>query len=96
LWIGCIWLRIVYSIVCFGAPFVFILYCVVASSFCVLQTAITTVISSQKFFEISIDQANIRTNLAEIVWKGVDWIHLFKERDQWRAVLNTVMNLRVP
>jgi hypothetical protein len=27
---------------------------------------------------------------------GVDWINLAKDRDQWRAVVNTVMNLRVP
>jgi hypothetical protein len=29
-------------------------------------------------------------------WEGVDWIHLALDRDQWRAVVNTVMNLRVP
>jgi hypothetical protein len=32
----------------------------------------------------------------EIEWKGVDWIHLAQDRDQRRAVVNTVMNLRVP
>jgi hypothetical protein len=35
-------------------------------------------------------------DLTEIVWEGVDWIHLAQDRDQWRAVVNTVMNLRVP
>jgi hypothetical protein len=39
---------------------------------------------------------NIRIDLREIVWEGVDWIHLAQNRDQWRAVVNTVMNLRVP
>jgi hypothetical protein len=29
-------------------------------------------------------------------WEGVDWMHLAQDRDQWQAVVNTVMNLRVP
>jgi hypothetical protein len=36
---------------------------------------------------------NIRMNLKEIGWEIVDWIHLTQDRDQWRAVGNTVMNL---
>jgi len=35
-------------------------------------------------------------NLREIVWEVVDWIHLAQDRDQWRAVVNTVMNFLVP
>jgi hypothetical protein len=38
---------------------------------------------------------NIRMDLREIWWEGLDWIHLAEDRDQWRAVMNTVMNLRV-
>jgi hypothetical protein len=34
-------------------------------------------------------------NLIDIEWEGVDWIHLAKDRDQWWALVNTVMNLRV-
>jgi len=39
---------------------------------------------------------SIRTDLSEIVCEVVGWIHLAQDRDQRRAVVNTVMNLRVP
>jgi hypothetical protein len=39
---------------------------------------------------------NIKMDLTEIGWYGVDWIELAQDRDQWRALVNTVMNLRVP
>jgi hypothetical protein len=35
-------------------------------------------------------------DLKEIVWEVVNWIHLAQDRDQWQAVVNTVMNVRVP
>jgi len=35
-------------------------------------------------------------DLRQIVWKDVDWLQLAQDRDQLRAVVNTVMNLRVP
>jgi hypothetical protein len=38
---------------------------------------------------------NIKIDLREIGWDGVEWIDL-ADRDQWRALVNTVMNLRVP
>jgi hypothetical protein len=38
---------------------------------------------------------DIRMDLTEIRWAVVDWIHLAQDRDQWWAVVNTVMNLRV-
>jgi hypothetical protein len=34
-------------------------------------------------------------DLREIGWGCVEWIHLGKDRDRWRAVVNAVMNLRV-
>jgi hypothetical protein len=39
---------------------------------------------------------NILMDLREIVFGDVDWIHLAQDRDRWRALVNTVMNLRVP
>jgi hypothetical protein len=40
---------------------------------------------------------NIKTDLRrEIGWGSMDWVDLAQERDQWRALVNTVMNLRVP
>jgi hypothetical protein len=39
---------------------------------------------------------SIRMNLREIGWGGMDWIDLAQDRDQWWALVNTVMNLRVP
>jgi hypothetical protein len=38
---------------------------------------------------------NIRMDLREMGWGGMDWIDLAQDRDQWRALVNTVMNLRV-
>jgi hypothetical protein len=37
----------------------------------------------------------IKMDHREISWRGVDWIRLTQDRDQWRAVVNAVMNLRV-
>jgi hypothetical protein len=39
---------------------------------------------------------NIKINLREIGWNGMDWIDLAQDRDQWRVLVNTVMNLWVP
>jgi hypothetical protein len=35
-------------------------------------------------------------DLREIGWDGVDWIEMAQDRNQWRALVNTVMNLRAP
>jgi hypothetical protein len=39
---------------------------------------------------------NIKMDLREIGWDGMDWIDMSQYRDQWRALVKTVMNLRVP
>jgi hypothetical protein len=39
---------------------------------------------------------NIKMDLLEIGWGAVDWIGLARDRDKWRALVNVVMNLRVP
>jgi hypothetical protein len=35
-------------------------------------------------------------DLREIAWGGMDWIDLDQDKDQWMALVNTVMNIRVP
>jgi hypothetical protein len=39
---------------------------------------------------------NIKMDLGEIGWDGVDWSELAQDRSQWSVLVNTVMNLRVP
>jgi hypothetical protein len=39
---------------------------------------------------------NIRMDLVEVGWGDVDWIGLAKDRNRWRALVNSVLNLRVP
>jgi hypothetical protein len=39
---------------------------------------------------------NIRMDLVEVGWGDVDWIGLAQDRGRWRALVNSVLNLRVP
>jgi hypothetical protein len=39
---------------------------------------------------------DIRMDLAEVGWGDVDWIGLTEDRNSWRALVNSVMNLWVP
>jgi hypothetical protein len=39
---------------------------------------------------------NIRMDLVEVGWGDVDWTDLAQDRERWRALLNSVLNLRVP
>jgi hypothetical protein len=38
---------------------------------------------------------NIKVNLREIEWCGINWIDVAQDRDKWKALVNTVMNLHV-
>jgi hypothetical protein len=44
----------------------------------------------------SMYRAGSKMDLREIGWDSMDWIDLPHDRDQWRALVNTVMNFRVP
>jgi hypothetical protein len=39
---------------------------------------------------------SMKIDLKEIGWDGMDWIDLAQDRDQWKSLVNAVMNLRVP
>jgi hypothetical protein len=39
---------------------------------------------------------NIKMDLRQVGWDGVDWIDMAEDSDRWRALVNTVLNLRVP
>jgi hypothetical protein len=39
---------------------------------------------------------NIRMDLVEVGWSDLDWIGLAQDRDRWRALVNSVLNLLVP
>jgi hypothetical protein len=39
---------------------------------------------------------NIKMDLQEVRWKAMDWIGVAQDRDRWWALVNAVMNLRVP
>jgi hypothetical protein len=51
-----------------------------------------SIIAKQTIFYCT--SINIRNR--EIGWEAVDWINLALDREQWKALVNTVMNLRIP
>jgi hypothetical protein len=38
---------------------------------------------------------NIKMDLQEVGWEGVDWIDMAEDRDRWRAVVKAIMNIQV-
>jgi hypothetical protein len=51
---------------------------------------------SSDILQSLLSRDNITMELGEIVWGSIKWIHLAQYRDQCRALVNTVMKLRVP
>jgi hypothetical protein len=52
-------------------------------------------IKEDNFGDLDVE-VNTKVDLKEAGSDAVDWIHLAQDRDQWRAVGNTEMNLRIP
>jgi hypothetical protein len=46
--------------------------------------------------DLDVDEDTIKNDLKGTGWEVVDWINLALDRIQWRAVVNTVINLRIP
>jgi hypothetical protein len=60
-------------------------------------------INAEKWLEVTVGGGsrrrrvdNIRIDLVEVGWGDVDWIGLAKDRNRWRALVNSVLNLWVP
>jgi hypothetical protein len=47
-------------------------------------------------WSLSLREEHRLRDLREIGWGDIDWIHLAQDSDQWRTLVNTVMNLRIP
>jgi hypothetical protein len=43
-----------------------------------------------------VDNTRIRMDFGEVGWGDVDWIGLAQDRNRWRALVNSVLNLRAP
>jgi hypothetical protein len=52
--------------------------------------------TERDYYEDNRWEDNMEMYRRETGWGGMDWIDLAQDRDPWRALVNTVMNLRVP
>jgi hypothetical protein len=71
------------------------LQCVLVARILIVDFVVCTLAVKKKnhrFRHVGSDHSLVR----EIGWDGVDWIDMAQDRDQWRVLVNTVMNLRVP
>jgi hypothetical protein len=50
----------------------------------------------ERFVDMSGFSTSVIIDLREIGWDGMNWIDMGQDRDQWRALVNMVMNLWVP
>jgi hypothetical protein len=51
---------------------------------------------SYAFYLFQANESRLKMDLSELGCCGMDWIHLAQDRDQWRALVNMIMKLRVP
>jgi hypothetical protein len=45
---------------------------------------------------LGVDGDNFKTDIAEVRWKGLEWIDLAQDRDSWPALVNAIIKFRVP